>query len=143
MKIYRATDGGRWICGNIENTQQMLVAMARFKYPLVGTMYFIQEANNPFSETKWVLNFVFYLLKNLLPSFFWGTWHYYSFVIVKTNLKLISSQAKKHSLWFIPVIELLCWCKNNGSVRLVASNYLKGWWCHTSININNNFAMKH
>ncbi|OXA38086.1 uncharacterized protein LOC110862045 [Folsomia candida] len=52
--IYRATDGGggRWICGNIENTQPMLVAMARFKYPLVGTMFFMQEANNPFSETN-------------------------------------------------------------------------------------------
>ncbi|ODM91430.1 Superoxide dismutase [Cu-Zn] [Orchesella cincta] len=50
--VYKDGDGGRWICGNIENTKPLVVAMARFKYPLVGTVYFTQEANNPFAETS-------------------------------------------------------------------------------------------
>lgn len=51
--VYRDGDGGRWICGNIESTKPLVVAMARFRYPLVGTVYFMQEANNPFAETRY------------------------------------------------------------------------------------------
>ena len=50
----RDSDGGRWICGNIENTREQITAVATFKYPLVGSIYFLQEANNPWSETRLV-----------------------------------------------------------------------------------------
>ena len=52
LSNHRDADGGRWICGNIENTREMITAVGTFRYPLVGSIYFIQEANDPFSDTR-------------------------------------------------------------------------------------------
>ncbi|CAG7838672.1 unnamed protein product [Allacma fusca] len=58
--IHRDSDGGRWICGNILNTRELITAVATFKYPLVGSMYFMQEADNPFAETSIFINGLHY-----------------------------------------------------------------------------------
>ena len=52
LNILRDSDGGRWICGNIVDTKEVITAVATFKYPLVGSIYFMQEADDPFAETR-------------------------------------------------------------------------------------------
>ncbi|XP_012943757.1 uncharacterized protein LOC106013208, partial [Aplysia californica] len=44
--------GSRWICANIEPHEEVVAAVATFKYPVIGHAVFVQVANDPSADTS-------------------------------------------------------------------------------------------
>ncbi|XP_064602134.1 uncharacterized protein LOC135468049 [Liolophura sinensis] len=50
--IHRSSDGSRWVCSNIVGSSMLRTAVATFKYPVIGSMYFQQPADDPMADTS-------------------------------------------------------------------------------------------
>ena len=57
--VIHKSDGQRWICANIAYPGQTIIAKATFYYPIVGSIIFRQQIDEPLTETT-VLGELFY-----------------------------------------------------------------------------------